>query len=48
LSAHIFGNACQPFDAAVDRAWGVALTLTVLVFLLTAGARPVVRRFTVR
>ena len=48
LSAQIFGNAGQPFDAAVDRAWGAALTLIVLVFVLTAVARIVARRFTVR
>ncbi|MDQ3897497.1 MAG: ABC transporter permease subunit [Actinomycetota bacterium] len=46
LSAQIFVNARQPFDAAVDRAWGAALTLIVLVFVLTAirgepdGVRP--------
>ena len=48
LSAQIFGNARQPFDAAIDRAWGAALTLIVLVFLLTFIARLVARRFTVR
>ena len=48
LSAQIFGNASQPFDAAIDRAWGAALTLIVLVFLLTAVARLIARRFTVR
>jgi phosphate transport system permease protein len=48
LSAQIFGNARQPFDAAIDRAWGAALTLIVLVFVLTAIARMVARRFTVR
>jgi len=48
LSAQIFGNARQPFDAAIDRAWGAALTLIVLVFVLTAIARVVARRFTVR
>ena len=48
LSAQIFGNARQPFDAAIDRAWGAALTLILLVFVLTAVARVVARRFTVR
>jgi phosphate transport system permease protein len=48
LSAQIFGNAQQPFDAAIDRAWGAALTLIVLVFVLTAVARLIARRFTVR
>jgi phosphate transport system permease protein len=48
LSAQIFSNARQPFDAAIDRAWGAALTLIVLVFVLTAVARLIARRFTVR
>ena len=48
LSAQIFGNARLPFDAAIDRAWGAALTLIVLVFVLTAIARVITRRFTVR
>lgn len=48
LSAQIFGNARQPFEAAIDRAWGAALTLILLVFILTAVARLVARRFTVR
>ena len=48
LSAQIFGNAGQPYQGAIDRAWGAALTLIVLVFLLTAVARLVARRFTVR
>ena len=48
LSAQIFGNARQPFEAAIDRAWGAALTLIVLVFLLTFIARLGARRFTVR
>ena len=48
LSAQIFGNASQPFAAAIDRAWGAALTLILLVFVLTAVARMIARRFTVR
>lgn len=48
LSAQIFGNARQPFDAAIDRAWGAALTLILLVFVLTFVARLIARRFTVR
>ena len=48
LSAQIFANASQPFEAAIDRAWGAALTLILLVFVLTAVARLVARRFTVR
>ena len=48
LSAQIFANARQPFDAAIDRAWGAALTLILLVFALTVIARLIARRFTVR
>jgi phosphate transport system permease protein len=48
LSAQIFGNAQQPFSGAIERAWGAALTLIVLVFVLTAVARLIARRFTVR
>jgi phosphate transport system permease protein len=48
LSAQIFVNARQPFEGAIDRAWGAALTLVVLVFALTAVARVVARRFTAR
>ncbi len=48
LSAQIFVNARQPFVFAIDRAWGAALTLVVLVFVLSALARVIARRFTVR
>ena len=48
LSAQIFGNARQPFESAIDRAWGAALTLILLVFMLTAVARLIARRFTAR
>jgi phosphate transport system permease protein len=45
LSAQIFRNASQPFPGAVDRAWGAALTLVLLVFVLTLIARFVASRF---
>jgi phosphate transport system permease protein len=48
LAQFIFGNAGQPFPAAVDRAWGAAFTLIVMVLLLTVAARYVSARFTVR
>jgi phosphate transport system permease protein len=48
LSTQIFKNATQPFDAPIQRAWGAALTLILLVFILTAVARLVARRFTLR
>lgn len=48
LSTQIFVNAQQPFVGAQDRAWGAALTLIVLVLLLTILARLISRRFTLR
>lgn len=45
LSTQIFSNAQQPFEAAQGRAWGAALTLIVLVMVLTALARLFIRRF---
>ena len=48
LSTQIFSNATQPFAGAQDRAWGAALTLIVLVLVLTIVARMISSRFTVR
>ncbi|MEY2472912.1 MAG: phosphate transport system permease protein [Actinomycetota bacterium] len=45
LSAQIFKNAQVPFPAAQDRAWAAALTLILLVFVLTLAARVVSARF---
>jgi phosphate transport system permease protein len=39
LSIQIFGNANSSFVAAQDRAWGAALTLVLLTFMLTLIAR---------
>jgi phosphate transport system permease protein len=47
LSTQIFRNAQQPFPGAQDRAWGAALTLIVLVVVLTIGARLITKRFAV-
>jgi len=47
LSTQIFRNATQPFPGAVGRAWGAALTLIVMVVLLTILARVVTKRFAV-
>jgi phosphate transport system permease protein len=44
LSVQIFGNAQTPFAAAQDRAWGAALTLVAIVFVLTVAARMVSAR----
>jgi len=48
LSAQIFSNAQTGYPAAIDRAWGAALTLIVLVLVLSTIARIVAARFTVR
>jgi phosphate transport system permease protein len=48
LAQFIFGNAGQPFAAAVDRAWGAAFTLIVMVLVLTTGARLISARFSSR
>ena len=47
LSTQIFRNAQLPFVGAQQRAWGAALTLIVLVVLLTILARIVTKRFSV-
>jgi phosphate transport system permease protein len=44
LSMQIFGNAMD-VPAAQDRAWGAALTLVLLTFLLTLTARLITGRF---
>jgi phosphate transport system permease protein len=48
LSLQIFGNATSSFIPAQDRAWGAALTLVLLTFLITLGARMVTARLTRR
>ena len=45
LSLQIFGNATSSFAAAQDRAWGAALTLVLLTFVITLVARFVTARF---
>ena len=44
LPLFIFGNAGSPYAAAVQRAWAGALTLIVIVLLLTLIARLLTRR----
>jgi len=39
LSIQIFGNATSSFVSAQDRAWGAALTLVLLSFVITMVAR---------
>jgi phosphate transport system permease protein len=41
LSVQIFQNAQTSFPAALDRAWGAALTLIAIVFVFTILARVV-------
>jgi phosphate transport system permease protein len=48
LSTQIFRNATQPFPGAQARAWGAALTLIVLVVVLTILARLITKRFAVQ
>jgi phosphate transport system permease protein len=48
LPAQIFRNASQPFQNAVDRAWGAALTLMVIVLLATLIARIIASRFAIK
>jgi len=39
LSLQIFGNATSAFTAAQDRAWGAALALVLITFIVTLIAR---------
>jgi phosphate transport system permease protein len=48
LSIQIFGNATSSFVAAQDRAWGAALTLVMLTFLVTFIARVFTSRFALK
>jgi phosphate transport system permease protein len=46
IPAQIFANATSPYTGAQDRAWGAALTLIVIAFVLMITARIVTARFT--
>jgi phosphate transport system permease protein len=46
LPSQIFGNASSPYVGAQARAWGTALTLIVIAFILMFVARLVTARFT--
>ncbi len=46
LAAQIFANATSPYVGAEARAWGAALTLIVIAFVLMIAARIVTARFT--
>jgi phosphate transport system permease protein len=45
LSTQIFVNAAQPYTGAIARAWGSALTLIAITFILMIVARLVTARF---
>ena len=45
LPMEIWNNAQQPYPASQNRAWGAALTLITIVFVLTVIARIVSARF---
>jgi phosphate transport system permease protein len=46
LSTQIFANATQPYTGAQARAWGAALTLIAIAFILMIVARLITARFT--
>jgi phosphate transport system permease protein len=46
LSTQIFANATSPYTGAEQRAWGAALTLIAIAFILMIIARLVTARFT--
>ena len=46
IPAQIFANATSPYVGAQARAWGAALTLIVIAFVLMIAARFVTARFT--
>ena len=48
LSVQIFANANSSFVGAQDRAWGAALTLVLLTFILTLIARAFTARFALK
>jgi len=48
LSVQIFFNATRPFAPAQDRAWAAALTLILIVFIVTIAARLVTAYFSRR
>lgn len=48
LSVRIFSNATSSFASAQDRAWGAALTLMIVAFLITFVARAFTARFALK
>ncbi|MCK9904056.1 phosphate ABC transporter permease PstA [Frankia sp. Cpl3] len=48
LPLYIYSQAGQPQQFAIDRAWAAALTLIIIIMLISALARLVARRATVK
>lgn len=48
LSTQIFANASEPYQPAIDRAWGAALTLITIVLVFTVVSRFISSRFAVK
>jgi len=46
IPSQIFANATSPYTGAQGRAWGAALTLIAIAFILMIAARVVTARFT--
>jgi phosphate transport system permease protein len=46
IPSQIFANAISPYTGAQDRAWGAALTLIVIAFVLMIASRIITARFT--
>ncbi len=46
IPTQIFSNAASPYVGAQGRAWGAALTLIVIAFILMIAARIITARFT--
>jgi phosphate transport system permease protein len=48
LPAQIYRNATEPFQPSVDRAWGAALTLIVIVLITTLIGRLIAARYAIK
>jgi phosphate transport system permease protein len=48
LPVQIYRNATEPFEAAINRAWGAALTLVTIVLITTLVGRLIANRFAIK
>jgi phosphate transport system permease protein len=48
LPAQIYSNASQPYESAQARGWGAALTLVVIVLIVTLIGRFIASRFAIK